>query len=236
MKTRLFLAAIVVGGLLVSPGAARAQLLSPTPYLSVADSPFAGLPTVSGGYFFLEDVEDNLLNTPGVSIVNGVVTNSQFSGAIIDSVDADDGAINGTNGNGGVFGNSLFANSFMTFNFSAATLGTLPTHVGVVWTDGSNSIVFEAFDALGASLGTVTGTHADGSNFGTTAEDRFYGAINPGGISRITVSNPGGLELDHLQYGTLQSAAAVPEAGTLSLAASALGLLGACAARRRKAN
>ncbi|MBC8143546.1 MAG: hypothetical protein H7Y38_19115 [Armatimonadetes bacterium] len=234
MKTRLFLPFAVIGGLLTVSGAARAQLLTPTPYLSVTDSPFASLPTVSGGYFFLEDVEDNLFNTPGVTF-NGIVTSISFGlGTIVDSVDADDGAINGANGNAGVFGDSLFSNNSMTFDFNATTLGTLPSHVGIVWTDGSNNITFEVFDALGASFGTVTGSHADGNFNNGTAEDRFYGAINAGGISRITVSNPGGLELDHLQYGTLQNTVAVPEAGTLSLVGSALGMLGVCIARRRK--
>ena len=35
-----------------------------------------------------------------------------------------------------------------------------------------------------------------------TAEDRFYGATNSGGISRIYISNSiGGIEVEHLQYG-----------------------------------
>ena len=42
--------------------------------------------------------------------------------------------------------------------------------------------------------------HADGSNGGTTAEDRYYGAFHPDGISKITISNAhGGIEVDHLQ-------------------------------------
>jgi uncharacterized repeat protein (TIGR01451 family) len=43
---------------------------------------------------------------------------------------------------------------------------------------------------------------ADGSNAGTTGEDRFFGVTNVGGISAIKISNSsGGIEVDHLQYG-----------------------------------
>ena len=42
----------------------------------------------------------------------------------------------------------------------------------------------------------------DGSNFGTTAEDTFFGVYNRGGISAIRILNTvGGIEIDHLQYG-----------------------------------
>ena len=54
------------------------------------------------------------------------------------------------------------------------------------------------------SLGSVSGSgFSDGSNEGETAEDRFFGVINPGGILAITISNSGigGIEVDHLQYG-----------------------------------
>lgn len=214
---------------------ANAQLLGPSPYLSSADSPFAGLSITPGGYFFLEDFEDHLVNTPGITSNGTVATVAGFSGSIIDSVDADDGAINGTNGNGAVFGDSLFSGAGnITVTFNAGTLGAFPTHAGFVWTDGAGSITFEAFDALGVSLGTVIGNHADGDFGGGTAEDRFYGVTNAGGISSITISNPAGIEVDHVQYGTLQ-AVTVPEAGTLPLLGSAFALCtGAFVVRRRK--
>ena len=43
---------------------AGAAILGPTPYLSAADSPFAGLGLSN---FSLEDFEDIALNTPGLS-------------------------------------------------------------------------------------------------------------------------------------------------------------------------
>lgn len=122
-------------------------LLGPTPYLSFVDSPFNALQT-SGGftYFYLETFEDGLLNTPGVSANTGSVLGP---GGLTDSVDADDGVIDGS----GLTGHTwVFGSSPVIFTFSAATLGALPTHAGLVWTDGPHP-TYEAFDALGNSLG-----------------------------------------------------------------------------------
>src|SRR5512138_1593890 len=69
----------------------------PTPYLSSADSPFAG---VSFTYFHLEDFEDHLLNTPGVTGSDGGVASVVFGPSIHDSVDGDDGSIDGSGLNG----------------------------------------------------------------------------------------------------------------------------------------
>ncbi|MBV9881118.1 MAG: PEP-CTERM sorting domain-containing protein, partial [Gemmatirosa sp.] len=65
------------------------------------------------------------------------------------------------------------------------------------------------------------------------AEDRFYGAINAGGISRIFIRNaPAGIEIDHLQYGRLGPATTTaPEPATLVLVA--LGALGLVPLARR---
>lgn len=179
------------------PAANAQTLLGPTPYLCFSDSPFSGL---SLGYFYLETFEDHLFNVPGVSANQGGVTSVVFGPWIHDSVDCDDGDIDGS----GLDGDSFFGDANMIFTFHADALGTLPTHAGIVWTDGGGgaTVTFEAFDASGLSLGTVTGSHADSSNNGETDEDRFYGVINPAGISAIQIShNSGGLEVDHLQFG-----------------------------------
>ncbi|MEO8037426.1 MAG: PEP-CTERM sorting domain-containing protein [Betaproteobacteria bacterium] len=224
-------AALLAGTLAALP-AAQAAYLGPTPYLSFADSPFNGQPMFS--WFHLEDFEDGALNTPGVSASAGGVLGP---GALTDSVDGDDGAIDGA----GTAGHSWFSNgsaSSMTFTFSAAVLGALPTHVGIVWTDvgvvaptnGFGPVTFEAFDATNASLG-VMGPFAfgDGSAAGATAEDRFLGATDPGGISavRITTTNSTDWEVDHLQYGL----APIPEPSAWMLLGA--GLAGLCAQRRR---
>jgi hypothetical protein len=177
---------------------ARADLLGPSGYLSFADSPFNGL---NFSYFHLEDFEDHLFNVPGVSASAGGVVSVVFGPAVHDSVDLDDGLLDGS----GLNGDDFFTGSGSTginFTFDAGVLGALPTHAGIVWTDGGGTIRFEAFDENGVSLGTVVGNHANTSVSGETAEDRFYGVINAGGISKIFITNTsGGMEVDHLQYG-----------------------------------
>ncbi|MCK6448496.1 MAG: hypothetical protein L6Q99_19060 [Planctomycetes bacterium] len=182
-------------------GPAFAQTFhGPLPYASTADSPFP----LGSGAFFVEDFEDGVLDAPGVSPSNGYVASTQYSGTIIDSVDADDGVL----GNGpcgtcdSFYGGSGFP--LVRFLFDAGALGGLPTRAGLVWTDGGfgTTVTFEAFDALGTSLGTVVATNqGDGTNFGTTDEDRFYGVEFAGGISELRITNSsGGIEVDHLQY------------------------------------
>ncbi|RYG23419.1 PEP-CTERM sorting domain-containing protein [bacterium] len=204
--------------------AGNAQLLGPSAYLQASDSPFAGL---SFGTFYLEDFEDHLLNVPGVTPSAGGVTSVVFGPEIHDSVDADDGAIDGS----GLQGDDWFSSGGtggVTWTFDASVLGALPTHAGIVWTDGANDIFFEAFDENGVSLGTRSGTHANPTITGETDDDYFYGAINPGGISKIHIhSGVAGIELDHLQYGV----EAVPEPA--SIAALAVGI--AAMLRRRRA-
>ena len=184
---------VSIAALLASSAVAQ-TFHGPTPYLSAADSPFP----LASGAFALENFEDGLLNVPGVSAVGGYVTSTQFSGSIIDSVDADDGVIDGMCAGG----DSYFGGSRFLFNASA--LGGLPKKAGIVWTDGgpSATVTFEAFDANGVSLGTVVASNqGDGSYHGTTVDDRFYGVEFAGGISEIKIShNVGGLEVDHLQY------------------------------------
>ncbi len=208
--------------LLAGTGAlAGAQtFLGPTPYLQASDSPWTG---VSFDYFHLDDIEDKALNTPGATLASGIVTSSSFGPGLTDSVDGDDGLIDGIGA-----GESLFANGPIRINFSEAVLGTLPTHAGIVWTDGVTGGTFEALDRNGSSLGTISGTHASSGFTGQTDEDRFYGVEYQDGISAIIIRSPGSaVEADHVQYGY----APVPEPGIMA----ALGL-GALALRRRRAS
>ena len=65
-----------------------ATVQSVNPYDSAADSPFN---SAAYAYFYLEDFEDGLLNTPGVTASTGGVTSVVFGPNIHDSVDLDDG-------------------------------------------------------------------------------------------------------------------------------------------------
>jgi len=194
--------------LLASAHAFAQTFIGPTPYLSRNDSPFAA--SITAGNTYLETFESGALTTPGVAIGGGSVI---APSGITDSVDADDGAIDGS----GTGGHSVFGNgpTGITFTFDATALGHLPTQVGIVWTDGAGTTLFEAFGPGGVPLGQIGPVAiADGSISGTTAEDRFFGVINPGGISSIRISNTsGGIEVDHLQYGVFGVVA--PPAPTL---------------------
>jgi hypothetical protein len=183
----------------LAPGALPAK-----PYLGHADSPFAGVDFV---YFHLEDVEDHMINTPGLGVMAGGRASSTFGAGVIDSVDEDDG--NGTDGVCKVTMNTCDAwwgPGALTFTFDGAALGGLPTHVGAVWTDGQGQVSFEAFGPGGESLykfGPFSEPgFPDNTVSSSTAEDRFFGAYSPGGIAAIKVSNTaGGVEVDHIQYG-----------------------------------
>jgi len=176
--------------------------LGPTPYLSIADSPFnaAGF-----DYFYLEDFEDGAFNTPGATPSAGWIVAGPGGGA--DSVDP-----------GGRSYYSGGNRTNLTITFSAAALGgKLPTHAGIVWTDvgnvtsgsfGRGNVLFSARDANGVSLGTNVGVNlGNGSAVPSTAEDRFFGVVYPGGISSITMTmtNSVDWEIDHVQYGYLNN-------------------------------
>lgn len=220
MKSKFILSVVSLAA--VTTGA-FAQL-GPTPYLQASDSPWSSL--FGNGQFYLDDLEDGFLNTPGVTASVGAVLST---GNLRDSVDGDDGIVDGDGGDGNSF---LHNNSVagIRFTFSSGTYGTLPTHAGLVWTDGNatGTIRFEAFDGAGVSLGVITGNHATSGVNGQTDEDRFYGWVNSGGIGSVLISQSGsgGIEVDHIQYG------AVPEPATMTLLG--LGAAAVAARRRRK--
>ncbi len=199
--------------------AGESPFITPSPYLQAPDSPFSGY----GGY--LEDFEDGILNTLGLSANAGRVLSPAFN---VDSVDADDGSIDGS-GNGGhswfVFGSA----GVLTFTFDAVALDGLPTWAGLVWTDGRDDIVFKAFDSEGQLIGSITNSSSDGSPYGQTGEDRFYGLQYESGISAISIWNTQNvaMEVDHIQYGGF-----IPAPGSL-MAVSIMGLV--TSRRKRRA-
>jgi len=174
-------------------------------YIQFNDSPFLAVDFVTTlGYFNFEDFEDGQLDKPGASPDVGGFTSVEFGPTAHDSVDEDDGSIDGLGADGDSWFVDAGEGAAVTWTFDAGALGQLPTHVGVVWTDGNGTVSFEAFDPMGASFGVVTGDHDDSSFNGETAEDRFYGVISTTGISAIRLSQSNtsvGLEMDHLQWG-----------------------------------
>lgn len=189
-----------------------ATFYGPAPYLSEADSPLAG----AFSYFYTETFEDGLVDTPGLMAVGGIVA---APSALTDSVDGDDGTIDGS----GIAGHSYFSRgvaSEFIFSFDASVLGTWPTHAGVAWTDvgqatpdlGFGNVTFEAFAPDGTSLGTLGPVLlGDGSAAGGTAEDRFFGVEDAGGIGHIAIrmDNSTDWEVDHVQYGYVPEPAAI---------------------------
>ncbi|MBE9155744.1 PTPA-CTERM sorting domain-containing protein [Nodosilinea sp. LEGE 06152] len=209
-KTSLGIAAAIAGAaMVIQAPSANAATFGPSPYVRASDSPFSGV-NFSGGYFHLEDFEDGRLDTPGVTLTPGSA-NVLSPAPLTDSVDGDAGGLNG-NGNDG---HSLYSNGSNTlrFTFDTSVLGKLPTHVGIVWTDvgfvtsgldGFGDVVFRAFGASNQLLAQITGTNlGDGLFGGQTAEDRFFGVKDLGGISYFEISMPNSIdwEVDHLQYG-----------------------------------
>jgi hypothetical protein len=204
-----------VATIAATAGSASASYLGPAPYLQFSDSPFyAPYVASSFSYFHLENFEDGLLNTPGVSGSSGFVA---APGSATDSVDGDDGAVDGSGAGGHSF---EFFQHTLTFTFDSEALGGLPTSAGLVWTDVGgpdyDAVSFEAFDAGGVSLGLLgPAAVGDGSVESQTAEDRFFGIVYAGGISKISLHvNILDTEIDHLQYGMMVP---VPGVGMIAL-------------------
>lgn len=224
---RALLVLTAVSASFVAPAFAGG-LLGPSPYASFADSPFT---SVTFSSFQLENFEDGALNTLGVTLVSPG-TSVTAAGAQTDSVDGDDGVIDGF----GTAGRSLLSTSanVLRFEFDAIALGGLPTHVGIVWTDvgttatglGTGQVNFRVFDA-GGLAGNLGATLGDGNTAGATAEDRFFGIVLRGGVTAIEIEMPESTdwEVDHLQYGV-----EVPAPASAALLAGAMGL----ATRRRR--
>ena len=174
--------------ILAMPATAAPQFFGPVHYTSAADTP-AGF---ADGETFIEDFEDGVVD-PRLHMSSGSIFGP---GGISDSVDADDGVIDGSGSNG----RSFFTSPPLTISFDAP----YPRSAGMVWTDGGfgAAVSFEAFTPEGASMGVIGPfVIGDNSNAGGTDEDHFFGVRAIGGVGSIRIShNTGGLEIDHVQF------------------------------------
>lgn len=190
------------------------ELFGPTAYLSFADSPFRDL---EFSEFVLEDFEDQSLDIPGLTAINNSPGGSALAPSgpaeLTDSVDGDDGAIDGDGTGGWEFlpsGNDGGESEGHTYLLNPGELGYVPTHFGLVWTDGSTSastefLAYDFNDQLIGQLGPFQ--LGDGDFFGGTAEDRFFGVAHAEGIGRVVIRTPSGinsLTVDHLQVGRIE--------------------------------
>ncbi len=233
--------------------------LGPTPYFSAADSPFP----VDGSNpnFFLEDFEDGELNTPGIFqpgaepgralVIGPLGIPSEF----VDSVDGDDGQMDGS----GSTGHSLLGRLTVVqptdpplnftrigLQFDSFVLGWLPTSFGFLWTDGApkSGLRVTLYDeqlteifrySLGGSYFVFPQSNeelGDDRRDGTTSEDRFFGFTGNIPIFGVTIESlyigdVDTFEIDHVQYGAI-----VPEPSTWYLLWASLiaaGTTGRCA-------
>lgn len=228
MKATLLAATATVA--LFVTGAARAAtptFYGPSAYVSQADAPFHASDFTN---FYLENVEDDAINTLGLGVTGPGLCIAGFDcfvgTGLTDSIG---------NGGNGLLGRSIWTGGSTTITFDANALGQLPTFAGLVWTDGLDPINFEAFDENGVSLGGVFNQHhADGSFAGTLADDRFYGVTYAGGISRLVITDSPGQEIDDVQYG-FNATHGVPEPGAWALMLTGLLGVGGLLRRRRAA-
>lgn len=196
-----------------------------TPYLQAGDANSlfdASWPVT------IEDFEDNSVD-PFITVMGEILPPNFGTGIdhLTDSVDGDDNAVDGV-------GNDAYS-LFNSGRSIQVTFANAVTSAGLVWTDGdpaSSGVMLEAFDAGGMSLGVFNyGDLGDDQITGQTAEDRFIGASDMGGIKSLIVTNlPGGtgIEVDHVQWQICD----VPEPAGMALALMAtLSVLGL---RRRR--
>jgi hypothetical protein len=172
---------------------------------------FIGSNTASSEWFELEKFEGPKFenNTVGVKYRPNEIVKTSTDPTYWDSVDADDGNIDGASRSQGRF--VLQKDGDIKFEFDGKR--GFPTDVGLVWTDiHANApkmdgyITFEPFDATGKSLGVRGPIYVggDGTTVANPQDDRFFGVHYNGGISAFNVKSTVvqvGIEYDHLQYG-----------------------------------
>ncbi len=194
------------------------MLIGPQLYFSEQDSPFyAG---IQAGTIYLENFEDQALDTPFVSEPSGVdyfgttarAFNPDALRGTIWSVDGDDGAVDGETFDGDTWitlNSCCFTRANrMGFDFQPNGDGLYPSFVGIVVTrvsDFDNDVDLTVLDTRGLSVfadsefDPMEWSPPGGTGPGSPLLQRFIGFQVDGGITAIRVSNVS--QLDHLQYG-----------------------------------
>jgi hypothetical protein len=216
MKFSRMIAIIVVGGmgLAATPAALAGSTFlfnQNQTYQGMGNSPFQNIAGSSG--FHLENFENGSVNSL-ITAIGGSIKGPSNS---TDSVDADDGSIDGSGQGGHSYSTT---GKSMTFKFATVD-GAKPTMAGLAWTDGRKNamVTFRAWNAAGELLGKVRVKLGDLARNGGTGEDRFFGITSDEGISRIRISSSKpGFEVDHVQFGYGFSVVPVPPAFALGAA------------------
>jgi hypothetical protein len=238
ISSQLFLVSLLLSDL----SAAGLFLYEPTPYLSEEDSPF--IDGIRAGTIYLEDFEDQALNTPFVTAPD----NLGYFGATVRArtplsqssigVDGDDGVIDGVVNLGDswttIDSSSFSVSRFKRFDFVPDELGRLPSYVGIVVTEAitlSDDVDAGVRNAAGDFLFSngefdpLEWFTEEGALRGDAVTHRFIGFYAEEGISSLALVNVS--QVDHLQYGY-----AIPEPSSALLTLIALPLL----ARRKREN
>ena len=212
-------------------------LWDPLPYFSEADSPF--YQGILDGTIYLEDFEDQALNTPFVREPDnlsyfGTTYRADFpdvSYGSVRSVDGDDGVIDSNGFLGDTWTTAFLSTNTRadraSFEFLPNDAGHYPTYVGIVITAANDlrravELSFRDLDGNNLFADTDLYDPMDWVPFPQSIEDartprthRFIGAYHEDGIARLSLSNV--WQVDHLQYGY-----AIPEPSTAFLALTAL--------------
>lgn len=221
-------------GMLPVAAQAAATPFGPTPYFKTGDTPAGFHAATTGCVLNLETFEDNALDS-FLTIDKGEIIYLFESGAAsTDSVDGDDGVVDGE----GFQGRSWYAAGQQDIRI---TFDSAVTSAGLVFTDGaiqSTGISLEAFNGA-TSLGVINaGDLTDGVYTGTTGfgtanpEDNFLGFLDMDGITSIKIVMAGGagIEIDHIQWH--DATKCVPEPAAFGTAL--FGLMGLIGFRRRR--
>jgi hypothetical protein len=193
----------------------------PQLYFSERDSPFyGGIVDNTGEGIYLENFEDQALNTPFVAAPTNLgyfgstirQDNPNVGDGAVMGVDGDDGAVDGQTFAGDTWitinSSGFFAQGRMQFDFLPNSEGLYPTYVGIVVTEVSEvdlDVELSFLNLEGRDL-FADGEYdpkewspPGGATRGSPLTMRFFGLYHSEGISRLMVENV--RQVDHLQYG-----------------------------------